>query len=475
MRIVNTALFLVSLLGAAPLPSAPTEGPDTARAPAFGRYGGEIRIALRAAEGGSSTQVESLFLRLLPEGFGLVDFPDRRIFGFPVAPLDMEGDGLSFTMGGGAGALHFEGRATGPVGSGRLSGRVSQGAVNGAFVLGPAPLPADYGETFETAVAGGLLRGSLLLPRTLGPWPLVILVSGPGATDRDGNNYQVPGRNDALALLASSLAERGVATLRYDKRGAGESLALAPDESRLRFDDYVTDLRVLVAAFRADARFGRIVVAGDSEGALVAAAALDPGETGRAVFEGVDLVLLAAAAESARDTFSKAIEAAPPEYLEEGRAILERVEAGGIWPTPSPYYADFFRPSFQAYLSSWLHYSLKDILPRLRARLLLVQGDRDMQVSLADFLSIAALRPSDPALVIEGMNHVLKTVPPEVEANFASFSDPAFPVAPGLVTGLAAFARGEPLPDTLARVDGGKLPRTARDVDGMPTGRRGLY
>mgnify|MGYP006196503657 CR=1 FL=1 len=61
------------------------------------------------------------------------------------------------------------------------------------------------------------------------------------AGTRTGNSAARPGQNNSLRRLAEGLAERGVATLRYDKRGIGESAATAVREADLRFDTYVDD------------------------------------------------------------------------------------------------------------------------------------------------------------------------------------------------------------------------------------------
>jgi len=70
----------------------------------------------------------------------------------------------------------------------------------------------------------GLLSGSFLMPErgSSEAVPVILLLSGADA-DRDGNNYSVPGRSDSLALLAMALRSRGIASLRFDKRGSASS------------------------------------------------------------------------------------------------------------------------------------------------------------------------------------------------------------------------------------------------------------
>jgi predicted alpha/beta hydrolase len=102
--------------------------------------------------------------------------------------------------------------------------------------------------------------------------PVVLLISGSGPTDRDGNG---PGLTPAsLRQLAESLATRGIATLRYDKRGVGGSATAMIPEAQLRFKNFADDAASWIAKLKADHRFSRVIVAGHSEGALLGLLAL---------------------------------------------------------------------------------------------------------------------------------------------------------------------------------------------------------
>src|SRR5207237_3227599 len=103
---------------------------------------------------------------------------------------------------------------------------------------GTGPTPTGPAEAPETAVRletnDGPLYGTLDLPAGPGPFPVVVIISGSGPTDRDGNQPLM--RNDSLKLLGRGLAARGIAVLRYDKRGIGQSAAAARREEDIRFD-----------------------------------------------------------------------------------------------------------------------------------------------------------------------------------------------------------------------------------------------
>src|SRR5207253_1678964 len=107
------------------------------------------------------------------------------------------------------------------------------------------PLSLDTGN--------GELYGSMLLPKSDAPVPVVLIISGSGPTDRDGNNPE-GGRNDSLKRLAWVLAKHNIASVRYDKRGVAASLAATPDERNLTLDDYVADAVAWGKKLKADPR-----------------------------------------------------------------------------------------------------------------------------------------------------------------------------------------------------------------------------
>ncbi len=113
------------------------------------------------------------------------------------------------------------------------------------------------------------LAGTLTLPDSPRPAPAVLLASGSGPLDRDSNHRRA--RFDVSRQLAHALAAAGLASLRYDKRGVGGT----PGDWRAAgFTDNVDDLgRALeTLAARPEVDAGRVLLAGHSEGALLAAA-----------------------------------------------------------------------------------------------------------------------------------------------------------------------------------------------------------
>ena len=107
------------------------------------------------------------------------------------------------------------------------------------------------------------LSGSLVIPEGTGPFPVAVLISGSGQQDRDES---IMGHKPFL-VLADWLARRGVATLRYDDRGVGES---GGNLTGATSADFAEDALAAVVFLADDERFSAIGLIGHSEGGLIA-------------------------------------------------------------------------------------------------------------------------------------------------------------------------------------------------------------
>lgn len=121
---------------------------------------------------------------------------------------------------------------------------------------------------FEVSSGDVRLRGTLVVPASDGPAPAALLLNGSGPLDRDSNMKGQ--RLDVARTLAAALADRGIASLRFDKRGVGASegtyLTTGFNEE---CDDAAAALASLGAEPSVDA--ARVVLIGHSVGATIAA------------------------------------------------------------------------------------------------------------------------------------------------------------------------------------------------------------
>src|SRR5438876_2016044 len=130
--------------------------------------------------------------------------------------------------------------------------------------------PAVAVESPYTIHSGALeLGGTLTLPRAAtGRIPVAVIIAGSGPTDRNGNSVMGI-RPNSYAQLAWRLAERGIATLRYDKRGMPATQGTF-DITTMTVEDFAADARAAAESLARDARFSRVVLVGHSEGASLA-------------------------------------------------------------------------------------------------------------------------------------------------------------------------------------------------------------
>lgn len=286
-------------------------------------------------------------------------------------------------------------------------------------------------QTLTLEVAGGRLHGSLLIPKTEQPLPVALLIAGSGPTDRNGNNPM--GRNDSLKRLAQGLARQGVASLRYDKRGVGEGLALAPDERDLSVEVYVADAAGWVRKLQEDPRFASVILIGHSEGALV-------GSLVAAVQPVAALITLAGSGRPIDQVLREQLQGRlPPALLASSHFLIDELTAGRTHqPVPEPLEV-LFRPSVQPYLISLFRQDPARAFAEVTAPALIIQGTHDMQVGMKDAQALKRSRPEAELASIAGMNHVLRIVPAEPDRQIASYNQPDLPIAGALTERICQF------------------------------------
>lgn len=298
--------------------------------------------------------------------------------------------------------------------------------------IGPAN-PMHQAGIFADSVfsANGMLQGTLIVPSTTRT-PVVLIVAGSGPTDRDGNTPLLPGRNNALRYLAEALAERGVASLRYDKRGIGAS-RMQGMPTDLRFEHYVDDAVAWGKKLQADRRFSSVIVIGHSEGSLIAMLA-----TPR--IPAAKVVSIAGLGFPAPVGIVRQVRAALPAdqaaQVESALARVERGEAPGEFP---PSMLGLFHPNVLPYLRSWFPYDPRTAAARVGAPLLVVQGLHDFQALEEDARALAAANPGATLRLIPGMNHVLKQSPAGRVEQVPVYSDSTLAIDPSLADAVADF------------------------------------
>ena len=260
----------------------------------------------------------------------------------------------------------------------------------------------------------------------------MLIIAGSGPTDRDGNQPQL--KNDSLRLIGKGLAAHGVAALRYDKRGVGQSAAAAPSEDKLRLENYVEDAVGWIKQLRGDKRFNKVIILGHSEGSLIGILA--------AKQQPIDaLISLAGAGRDAGTLLRDQLKSKLPSNLyDQSSHIIDELAAGRRVDKVPPELNVLFRPNVQPYLISWMKYNPAKRIAELSIPILIVQGTTDLQVSVEDAKHLATANKNAKLVTIENMNHVLKTAPIKwLWAQLHTYSDPSLPLAPHLMDEIVSF------------------------------------
>jgi alpha-beta hydrolase superfamily lysophospholipase len=278
----------------------------------------------------------------------------------------------------------------------------------------------------ESNVRVGPIDAVLTTPPNIERPPVAVLIAGSGSIDRDGNGPQL--KPATLKKLADALAAHGVASLRYDKRGAkGWKPAFGRPED-FRFKDYVDDAASLVGFLRS--KFARIVLVGHSEGGLVAILTARKMPVDR-------LVLLVTSARKQGDLLKAQLEKKlPPEKFEPIAKAIDSIMAGQtVDPPPNGLP---IAPAMQPGIASAFNEDPIDPLKQIIIPTLIVGGGHDRQLPRLDLIALSAAASAAKTLWLPDMNHVLVDVTDD-DDDLKSYNDPARPLDPDLVDAVSAF------------------------------------
>ncbi|ANM32322.1 hypothetical protein ABI59_17265 [Acidobacteria bacterium Mor1] len=405
-----------------------------------------------------------------------MDSPDQGAEGIPTGVTRFVDGKLSITVprirGTYEGSLAEDGKT--------IQGTWSQGGVNFDLELkrteGPienAARPQDPAEpypyrsedvTFDNESAGITLAGTLTLPEGDGPFPGVILVSGSGPQNRDEELMN----HRPFLVLSDYLTRRGIAVLRYDDRGVGES---GGEFQGATTADFAADAEAAVAYLRGrdEIARGKIGIAGHSEGGLVAPMvasrskkAVDfivvmagPGVTGEEIlYQQTEAILRANGADedSVRESLVDArkiytllkensAEDAPAKlkaFIEEQIASMTDAEKAqaGIPEGPSD---EIVNAQVAQLTSPWFRYFLTyDPIPALekvKQPVLLITGAKDLQVLAAENIPHmeAALKRAGnkrvESVTMPGLNHLFQTAETGSPTEYAAIDETWAPAA----------------------------------------------
>lgn len=250
-----------------------------------------------------------------------------------------------------------------------------------------APAPYANREAFverEVTVGGEpwKLPGTLTLPKGAGPFPVLVLVHGSGPNDRD----ETIGPNKPFRDLAEGLASRGIAVLRYDKRTLVYRGRLGELKGQTVKDEAIDDALAAVALLKATPEIDprKVFVLGHSLGGMLAP------RIGKADASVAGLVLMAGAARPMHEVIVEQVT-----YLtskggavpEEAQKEIEQLRRDAKRISEASFTADSPEMIQGIPASYWVDlrdYDAPVLAAKLRQPILVLQGERDYQVTMAD-------------------------------------------------------------------------------------------
>lgn len=371
---------------------------------------------------------------------GNISIPIQGLNEFPLTNLKFNGEEIHFEMGLPGQEIAFDGELKNEE---QIEGTYTQDGEEYPFYLERGQLAGQTGDRAQpdhmlsVETEHGELKGELLLPEEEGPYPIALIIPGSGPTDRDGNTTTLPGKNNSLKMVAESLAENGIASIRYSKRGAGENQEAIIPESELRFEDFVNDAKSWLQKIHRDERFTKVSVIGHSQGSLVGMLAMQ--EAGADYF-----VSLAGAGKSIDEVMiDQLTDQLNEEQFNEAKSVLGQLKQGQTVEDVSTELQSLLAPELQPFLISWMQYDPTEEIREINKPILIVQGTNDLQIAESNANNLANANLDAEKLIIEDMNHVLKDAPEDRMSNFDTYTNPELPLSEGLMDRILNFLTDE--------------------------------
>ncbi|MFB6230228.1 MAG: alpha/beta hydrolase family protein [Salinibacter sp.] len=390
-----------------------------------------------------------------------MDSPDQGATGIPVSDVTATADRVVLTVAQIGGT--YEGTLTSD--GSKIEGTWTQNGRSFPLTLTPAdetsaksPSRPQHPEppypyiqdtvAFQNESAGITLAGTLTRPQGEGPHPAVVLISGSGPQNRNSRVFN----HKLFLVLADHLTRQGIAVLRYDERGVGDSEGTyegATSEDLAR--DVAAAARFLEARPMIDS--SEVGLLGMSEGGLLAPMV-------HTRLEAVDfLVLMAGPSVPGSKILVEqrakiaAAKGAPSATVDSLRRVQRRVMKIIRTAPDSAAVAEKLRPilrkqgatakqiqsQIEEVTSPWLRYFVQhDPAPALRqvnVPVLALYGSKDLQVppgqNAGPMREALRQSPSDDATVrvLEGLNHLFQPAETGLPSQYAQIDTTMAPRA----------------------------------------------
>lgn len=253
--------------------------------------------------------------------------------------------------------------------------------------------------------------------------PLIIWIHGSGGVDRNGNQPQY------IKQFRDAINKKNIAFFSYDKRTANPKNIQFIKEDGILISDFINDAKEVVNYFKNDKRFSEIILAGHSQGSLIAMMAL----------ENVDkYISIAGAGETIDKTLTRQISAQSAEFGKLTAQYLKELKETGEIKKVDPNLMSLFAKPNQPFLASWVELNPINQIKKVTIPTLIINGDKDLQVQIADAENLKRANPEAELKIIKNMNHILKNIEKD-EDNMKSYYNPDFTISKELIETITNF------------------------------------
>lgn len=274
------------------------------------------------------------------------------------------------------------------------------------------------------------IEGSLLLPESKESDYLAIIIAGSGPTDRDGNQNFL--KSNSLKKLAHGLASEGIASFRYDKRIV-KQIRKGNIDKNIMFDDFVTDANYVVNYFADQGTFKSIYIIGHSQGSLVGMLAITDKING--------FISLAGAGQPIDVVIMDQIQKMAPGLAEDAQKTFDILKNGETTTDYPPALASVFNIDTQPFITNWMQYNPQELIKNITAPVLLVNGTKDLQVSVEEAKLLHEANKNVELAIIENMNHVLFIIEGDDLENSKSYNESSRAIASELIRTISTFIK----------------------------------
>lgn len=274
-----------------------------------------------------------------------------------------------------------------------------------------------------------IIDGTLVTP-TSKTNTLAIIIAGSGPIDRDGNQNFMKTNN--LKKLAENLSKNGIATFRYDKRTV-KQIRKGNIDPNIKFDDFINDAIAVVGYFKKQNSYDKIYIIGHSQGSLIGMMAAKQDVDG--------FISISGAGQPIDDVIIEQVQKTAPMFTEDAKRVFGVLKKGKTTSDYPAALASVFDISIQPFMANWMQYNPQEEIKALEIPTLIINGTKDLQVSIAEANLLNDAAKNSELKIIEKMNHVLFIIEGDEQENAKSYNDHAGKVSEELIKSIVNFIK----------------------------------